>query len=143
MIFLLITGKALIGVILMVVASMGIGMLWYSPSLFGTQWMALIGMTPEMSPEMKKNAGKAYSIMLIPSLVMAYVLAVFIRNSFAPDLIHTIYVGFFAWLGFVATTGSSEYIFNAKPKPWKLYVINVGYQLANLIVGSIILYYFH
>jgi hypothetical protein len=130
-----------LAVLLLVIASMVIGSLWYSPFLFGTIWMKLVGMTPEMKPEIKKTANKAYALMLIPSLVMAYVLALIIKNMFIRDLGMALLVGFFIWLGFVATTGSSEYIFNAKPKPWTLYLINVSYQLVNILVGACIVFW--
>ena len=56
-------------------ASLGLGFLWYGP-LFGKQWMALQGLTPERI-EQTKAAGrqKTYLIALLGAVVMAITLA--------------------------------------------------------------------
>jgi hypothetical protein len=131
----------IIGVILAVAVTIFIGLLWYSPLLFGKKWMELVGMTPEVAVEVKKTANKSYAVMLIPAFVMVYILALFLKNMFLKDLGQAVLVGILLWLGFVATTGASEYIFNVKPKPWLLYVINVSYHLVSIIVGASILFW--
>lgn len=131
-----------LGVILVVIVSMVLGFLWYSKYLFGKQWMALVGMPQEMTPEMKKNMGSIYMRMTLSSFVQAYALAFFIKNMFISNVIWAVVIGFIAWLGFIATTSASEYLFNAKQKPWALYRINVSYQLVYMLIASVILFHF-
>ncbi|MBX4197941.1 DUF1761 domain-containing protein [Candidatus Parcubacteria bacterium] len=130
------------GVIIAAFVAMVIGMIWYSPFAFGKKWMALVGMTPDMMAGAKSGARTAYSISAVVSLIMMYVLGLFISNMFTPTLGEAIRVGFLAWLGFAATSMSAEYLYSVKQKPWSLYVINAGYQLAIMLAGSIILYFF-
>ncbi len=135
-------GTEVVGIFLTAVLFMLIGMMWYSPSLFGKKWMALVGMTPELSAEAKVKARTSYAFMTLSAVIMAYVLALFIKNMFISSMGLAISVGVFAWIGFIATSMSGEYLFNSKPKPWALYVINSTYYLTNLIVGSVILFIF-
>ncbi len=130
----------LFAVILAAIASMGLGMLWYSSVLFGKKWMVLVGMTPEMMSSAKSSAKRAYMVSTVASLVMAYILGVFMNNLLVPNLGQALFVGFMAWLGFVATTMINEYLFSVQKKSWTLYLINVGYQLVSLLIGSAIIY---
>ena len=61
-----------------------LGMLWYSPAMFAKAWMASIGKTPE---EISGNtAGVYYVINTVASLILAYVLAMFVRFSVVTQL---------------------------------------------------------
>jgi len=118
---------------------MALGFLWYGP-FFGKPWMKLVGMNPkDMTKEQKAAMGKTYAISFIGALIMAYVLAYFIRFTLATTIEAGVITGFWAWLGFVATTGANEFLFAVKPKPWTLYLINQGYILVSLlIVGGLL-----
>ncbi len=129
------------GVLVSSIAYMILGMIWYSPLLFGSAWMKLTGTTHESMKSSRARARKSYIVTFISSIVMFTVLAIFIQNLFAPRLLHIVIIGFLAWLGFVVPTSLSEYLF-ATRKPWQLFAINSGYHLTALIIGSIILYYF-
>ncbi|MES2437215.1 MAG: DUF1761 domain-containing protein [Patescibacteria group bacterium] len=129
-------------VVLAAFSTMVIGMLWYSPVMFGTKWMQLVGMTAEMTPEAKKRAKFAYVFMAISAVVMAYVLALFIENMFVLSMNGALTIALFAWVGFVATSMTGEYLFNAKPKPWALYILNSGYYLVALLANAIIIFTF-
>lgn len=125
-----------VAVLLAGVASMVIGFIWYGP-LFGKMWMKLSGITKEKIEEGKKNMPVTYGTMFVGSLIMAYVLAHFTYFAGATTVAQGMQAGFWAWLGFVATVGLSSILFEGKPM--NLYFINVGYQLANLLVmGAII-----
>ena len=119
------------------IASMAIGFLWYSPLLFGKTWMKLTGMTEKTMAQTKSKMGVTYGISFVASLVMAYVLAHFIDLVSATTVAEGIQVGILAWLGFVATTMITTVLFDNKP--WKLYAINCGYQLASVLVMATIL----
>lgn len=117
------------------VVNMVIGGLWYSVSLFGKKWLRLVGKTEE---DMKQGgAGTAYVGMTIASVVMAYVLAHFVDFAQADSLTEGMETGFWAWLGFVATTHAGNHLFEGRS--WLLFGINAGYYLVSLpVMGAIL-----
>lgn len=117
------------------VAAMGIGALWYSPLLFGKQWMALLGKT--MATIDKSKANRAYGITAVMALLTSYVLAHIVAYTKADTLALGLQAGFWVWLGFVATTMATTMLF--EDRPVKLYLINAGYHLVNLLVMGAIL----
>lgn len=118
------------------VASMIIGYVWYGP-LFGKNWMKLVGISQQDIEAGKKEMPKTYGLMYVSSIVMAYVLAVFIYYAAATDIVSGAMVGFWAWLGFVATVMSGSVLFEKRPV--NLYYLNAGYNLVTLVVmGAII-----
>lgn len=117
------------------VINMIIGSLWYSQALFGKQWMKLVG---KSDSELKKaDVKKLYLLTAITALILAYVLDRFIIISGASDLVSGLKIGFWVWLGFVAATTLSDYLFAGRPI--KLYYINVGYYLVStLLMGALL-----
>lgn len=116
-----------------------LGTLWYGP-IFGKQWMHLMGITHESMEEMKKKGGsmgKSYGIMIAASLVEAYVLAYLIKATGTTDSSMALQLGFWIWLGFVASIGTG--IVSWEGKPWKLFWINTGYQLVSILMMSLVL----
>lgn len=117
------------------IVSMVLGALWYSPVLFGKQWMQLMGWKKE---EVKKDdAHKGYFVAMIGALVLAYVMSHFIDYVQATTISAGAQTGFWAWLGFAATTSLSTAIFGGKPM--KLWGINTGYNLVQFILTGAIL----
>ncbi len=127
----------LMAVLLCGVASMVIGFVWYSKALFGSTWMKLSGISEAQMKKANSNMVMLYGTMFIASLVMAYVLAHFAKYAGAMSLTDGVVAGFWAWLGFVATTMLTNVLYEGKPV--KLYLINSGYQLVTLVVMGIIL----
>ncbi len=116
---------------------MVIGFLWYSKMLFGNTWMKLSGISEAQIKKANSNMPMLYGTMFIASLVMAYVLAHFANYAGALTLMDGATAGFWAWLGFVATTMLTTVLYDGKPI--KLYLINSGYQLVTLLVMGMIL----
>lgn len=127
----------LMAVLVCGVASMIIGYLWYSKMLFGKTWMKLSGVSETDMKKANSNMPVLYGTMFIASLVMAYVLAHFAKYAGALTLTDGVVAGFWAWLGFVATTMLTNVLYEGKPV--KLYLINTGYQLVTLVVMGMIL----
>ena len=109
-----------------------LGALWYSPLLFERPFVALKGWTPEQlaAVEAQSHAG-GVGLAFVTSLVLAYVLAHFVRFVGAEDARKGALAGFWLWLGFVATTNLSTVLFEGRPAG--LYLINNGYHLAGLL----------
>ena len=128
-------------VFLAAVSSMVIGWLWYGP-VFGKPWMKMMGFTQaSMDEAKKKGMGKAYGLMFVGSLVMAYTLAHSL--VFASTYMHVmgypagLMSGFWSWFGFVAPVTMGGVLWEGKS--WKLWALNNGYYLVTLLAMGCIL----
>ncbi len=119
--------------------AMVIGALWYSPMLFGKSWMKMVGMSAkDMKAAKAAGMSKYYAIALLGQFVMAYVLSV-VLGVFSPEsMIEALKIGFWMWLGFIATTTISGVLW--EKKPLKLYVLNNAYSLVVLVVMAGVLF---
>lgn len=127
----------LLAVFVAAIASMVVGGLWYSPLLFGKKWMALTGKSASELSEMKKGAPMAYGASFILGLIMAYILAHFVEYVGAVTVGDALQLAIWVWLGFVATVQFTSVLFE-KRSP-KMFLINTGYQLASIVVMSLII----
>lgn len=117
------------------VLSMAIGMAWYGP-LFGAQWMALTDLTKDSMKTMALSPVAAMALGLVNSLIMAYMLAHFIGIATALEF-NGYVVGFFVWLGFVATAQISGFLWEGKS--FKLFTLNTMYSLVTyMAMGALI-----
>ncbi len=123
------------------VASMIVGFLWYSPILFGKPWMKLSGMNDKDFEKAKQDMTKTYGISFVASLLMAFVLTHSIAQGGAFYKLSGPIVGFqgafWSWLGFVMRVQLTSWLYDKKP--FQLFLINTGYQLASLLVMGLIL----
>jgi Protein of unknown function (DUF1761) len=133
-------GVNLVYVVLAAVASMAMGFLWYSPLLFAKPWMLAMGYDPNDKAglaEMRKGAGKLYGAAFLASLAAAFVLGKVVVVTTVISVPYGMKVGFAMWLGFVASVQLTDTLFGRKP--YKLFLINTGYQLAcYLVMGAIL-----
>lgn len=122
-----------LAVVVAAVIHMALGMLWYSPALFGKAWIKLVGMTDkEMKEAKKKGMGKTMVVAFVASLVLMYVLAAFVDLVSSTTFALGAQTGAWAWLGFIATVMLNSVLWEKKPV--KLYLINVSYYLVSLVV---------
>lgn len=122
------------------IATMVIGILWYSPLLFAKAWTREMGYDMNdkaKMEEMRKSAGPAYAGSFVASLISAFTLALVLHGLRAEDLHFGLMAGFHIWLGFVATVQFTGTLF-AK-QSMKLFAINTGYQLVCYLAMSAIL----
>ncbi len=120
------------------VISMAIGAAWYSPALFGVEWMTLSGIKEkDIEKAKEKGMGKSYLAGFIGALVMSVVLAHFIDFTRATTFREGLSAGFWIWLGFVAPVILGTVLWEAKPT--RLYIINISYWLLSLsLMGGIL-----
>lgn len=115
------------------IANMLIGMAWYSPSMFGTQWLALIGRkTPD---RYQAHVGKVTSA--VASLCLAFALSYVVRQLGSTNVLEGLRVGLFLSLGLVATRSAPHYAFAGRHTG--LFFIDAGYDVAGMMVMSTIL----
>lgn len=128
-------------VLVSAIVSMVFGSLWYGP-LFGKPWMKLMGFTAESMEKAKaKGMTTSYVIMMVSSLITAYVLAHAIVFGVAYTGIGGAVGGamgaFYYWLGFVAPVSTAPQLWEGKP--WKLFFIQAGYYLVSMLIQGMIL----
>lgn len=123
-----------LAVVVATFASMILGVIWYAPRVFGKEWMKLVGLTKE---DAKDNRGAPMLLMLIGSLVTAYVMAHFVGFTGSKTLADGLRTGAWIGIGFVFTAAMGESIFSHKPA--RLLAITGGYQVVNLMmIGAIL-----
>jgi hypothetical protein len=133
-------GVNLWAVLVCAVADMVLGFLWYSPILFASPWMKLMGYDPNDKAkiaEMQKTAGPSYGMSFIASLLAAAVLGKIITISTVTTPLYGMKIALAIWLGFVTTVQLTGALFTRQPA--KLYAINTGYQLVCYVVMGAIL----
>jgi uncharacterized protein DUF1761 len=110
------------------------GWLWYSPFLFGKSWMALTNCNPD---DMKRRMPVLAPADLICNFVMAFVLVHAVHYAGALSAGQGAAVGFFNWLGFIATVMLMMTLYEKRSA--KLFWINSGFQLISLLImGAIV-----
>ncbi len=122
-------GVNLFAVLVSAIATMVVGFLWYSPALFANPWMKLMGYDPNDKAkiaEMQKSAGPSYFMSLIASILAAFVLGKLIAVAGFWTAIDGLKIGLVVWLGFVTTVQFTNALFSRQP--FRLYIINTGYQ---------------
>lgn len=130
-----------LAVIVVAIINMILGGLWYGP-FFGKEWSKMIGFTPEkMAAAKTKGMGTSYTLMFVGSLIMSYILAIFIGSAEAHYKIwsasYGIHIALLLWVGFVLPLTISSVLWESKP--WKLWFINIGYYFVGLIIMGAIL----
>jgi hypothetical protein len=113
------------------------GALWYSPILFGKQWMAAAGITEEKMNEAKPHAWKSYITALISQLIISYGLARLMGYLDVNSISGGLHTAFWTWLAFVVTTMAVNGAFSMKPV--RLMLIDAGYHLYGFLVAGIII----
>jgi Protein of unknown function (DUF1761) len=116
------------------------GFLWYSPMLFAKPWTILMGYDPNDKAklaEMQKSAGPSYAMSMVASILSAIVLGKVIYVAHVTSALYGVKIGFAVWLGFVTTVQLTNALFMRQP--FKLYLINTGYQfVCYLAMGAIL-----
>ena len=126
------------------VANVIVGVIWYGP-LFGKQWRNLMGLTKESLQNMKMKPLQAMAGGFVTALIMAYVLAhaAFVWGDFFGSSVgqplFALQLGFWIWLGYVATTQAGGVLWEGKP--WKLFFINAGNTLVSLVAMAFVITY--
>lgn len=127
-----------VAVLVAAVVNMIIGALWYSPVLFGNLWMRWSGIDKKsIDKSRQKGMAKSYIAVFISTLVMAFVLAHFIKYTESTTVSDGMQAGFWLWLGFIATVSLGSVLW--ENKPIKVWVLNNAHNLFGMLVmGSIL-----
>jgi len=127
-------------VLVCALVTMVAGFVWYSPVLFANPWMVLMGYDPNDKAkiaEMQKSAGPSYAMSLVASILAAIVLGKIIEVANVNSALNGMEIGLAIWLGIVTTVQLTNALFSRQP--FKLYLVNTGYQaVCYLAMGAIL-----
>ena len=123
-----------VAIIVAAIANMVVGYIWYSPMVFGKTWMKMMGKKDmEKKDSMPLMMGAGY----VSSVVMAYVLAIFIHLNGATTTLTGAMTAFWAWLGFIATVTLGGVLWEGKSV--QLYILNAAHHLVGMLAMGAIL----
>ncbi len=125
-----------LAVLVAAIAAFAVGALWYGP-IFGKQWRHLMGYAEGQMGSGKLTPVQAMGGGFIATLVLTYVLAYLLLALGAFEVNDALVIGFWIWLGFVATTMASSVLYEGRPL--KLYFINVVHYLVAISVAAAVL----
>ena len=128
-------GLSLVGILVATVSGMALGALWYSPAVFGNQWMQCIGKTPE-------TLGSTTAPMIgsiIASVLTAIGISIIFSLVEVSNLMTGVSIGLTLGVLIVFPALLSDNLFCG----WgnKLLLIQSGYRILSVLIISIILVY--
>ncbi len=124
-----------------VIVSMVIGFVYYMNPVIAKPWMKLMGYSKDDVRPSGSEMGKLYGTSAVLALVTSFVLYHVITMSIAYFNYSPVMTGitsaFWMWLGFMMPVQATDVLFGKKP--FKLFAINTGYQLASLLGMGIVI----
>lgn len=118
----------LIPLLVSIAIYMAIGMFWYSPKLFGKMWAR----ANRIDVENLYPSPFSYGGTIIVAGITSWVIGMIIHAIQPASLVNGIKIGFYCWLGFVATTQFSSVIW-AK-RSLRSYIIDCGCFLVSYVL---------
>lgn len=115
-----------------------IGMLWYSPVLFGKKWMKLSGITEKQVREQReKGMAKQFVASFIAVIVLAVVLDYVLARMNVMTAMSGALTGILLWAGLLATSMLNSVLW--EDKPLAVYWINTShYFVALAVMGALL-----
>jgi hypothetical protein len=106
------------------------GLVWFSPGLFGKAWSELTG--KELKP------AKQWVVPgLFGHLLMTFVVLILIKLTNAGDGFGGLLIGLLAWIGFIVPMETGELVW--EKIPFKLFLIRIGNHFLGCAVSGFIL----
>ncbi|MBI4231598.1 DUF1761 domain-containing protein [Candidatus Peregrinibacteria bacterium] len=119
------------------VAAMLLGATWYGP-LFGKVWMQGAGIkAADIEKAKKRGMALSYLVNFVAALLMAYVLAHFLKLIGVAEMKAGLEMAFWVWLGFIATIQLGSVLWEMKSM--KYYLVNAVYYLFSFLMMAAIL----
>ena len=118
------------------VAATIIGTIWYV-FLFKKAWREGHAFSDAKAAELEKSMPVSAGISFVGYLVTAYILCLLLSYMNITDMQSALRVTFLIWLGFPAMTGLLNTLYAGRSLV--VYIIDVGYQLAYMLVTAMLL----
>lgn len=113
----------------------GIGSFWYSPFLFGKEWME--GRNIKSDSVEKSGVIRSYIIQFVFTVITFSVLAFLISMAEVRSSTDGSFVGLLAWIGFILPISISGLLW--KRDTFTLFLIDVVYNLLIITIGGAII----
>ena len=110
-----------------------LGVLWYSKFLFGNYWIKEMEFTDE---DLVSPSPVFFVFTLLSGLIMSLVLAFFVSYAGADNFIEGLYLGFLAFIGFVATSHVNTIVYEGRKI--SVYLLYMGYQLVYFLFAGML-----
>ncbi len=123
-----------LAVILSTILQWFIGVIWYSPVLFGRAWHAAVD---DRTGTKKPNEIAGMFAIGIGNLFVSFMVLYFLSMTGVAGLKYGAIIGLRLWLGFVGAPLFAQYVYERRP--FKLFVINSGYWMVALMVSGALL----
>jgi ABC-type thiamin/hydroxymethylpyrimidine transport system permease subunit len=109
--------------------------LWYS--IFMNEWLAGIGRTREWLMTTGVSPALQYGVAIVCAIIASAVLSIVIQATGEHTLRRGVICGALVWLGFVATSWATEYIFEVRSL--QIFAVNAGFWFFDLmLIGAIV-----
>lgn len=119
-----------LAVLVATIAAFVIGGVWYSPALFGKQWMKAVGLK-------ENDAKKGMAPTMIKSFIITFIMATTLAIFTPAGLNEGLMVGAVLGIGIASMSSLNNMVYELKPT--NLMVINFGYiLLMYLAMGAIL-----
>ena len=106
------------------------GLIWFSSKLFGNEWSKLTG--KELKP-----ASQWIIPGFIGHLLMIFVLVILIKLTQSSDGMNGMFIGLFAWIGFIVPMETGELVW--EKIQFRLFLIRIGNHFLGCAVSGFIL----
>lgn len=113
-----------------------IGWVWYHPTIFGSAWSRMSGISPDMMGGGQNMQALMSFWGFVAAMVIAYVMSYFAIAWQVYDWIGALELAFWIWLGFVAPTMLTRVLW--EQQPFRLYLINACYWYVTLSIMAVI-----
>jgi len=130
----------MLAIIVATLVSFFLGMAWYSPALFGKQWMSethMNKMDAAKKRDMKKGMGKMFAVQIVCTLVMVGVLSTVFNGIGVYSVGTAIRTAILIRVGFFLTQGIGAMLWEGQSQ--RMMTIKAGYTLVQLVLSAIIL----
>ena len=124
-----------------------VGWAWYSPILWQKPWMNARGDDGSHWNEGgKKDMPKIMLYGFVNTLLMSFVIAVFLTLAGATTLVGSLQTALLLCFGFVVTVKFNDLLYTSRPPHWGknaqlLFLIDVGYQIVLFIICAAIIWF--
>lgn len=122
-------------ILVSVIIFMVIGMLWYSPILFGNIWLKLVD--KKADDISKEESNKAMSFSFIPAIISAVSLAYILYLAGADTILKGIIISCILSVGISGMSMINLVLF--ENRSIKLTLLNLGYNVVSMLLASILL----
>jgi hypothetical protein len=123
-------------VIAAVLAAFVVSTIWYSPLLFGKQWVALRSQWMRIVPDPHIASWKPW-VELARETIVAYVFSRLFKQQAIDSLKGALSLGFWVWLGFPVTMMVGASLWDHKP--WVLGLIHGGDWFTKMLVMAAVI----